>query len=104
VVPRGHGLFSSQKLRFTLSPGFEPRVFDVPSVGSVNSVLYSRGARGDGAIVGMVFSGADVRLTCAADGSLIAQIHDASGFLLLMVIPVGGRDEYTWARFERHRD
>lgn len=102
VVPPGRGLFSSQRLRFTLPRGSASRVFDVPAVGSVGSTLYSRGGRGDNAVVGIAVSGAEVRLTCAADGSLIAQLHESGSFLLLMVIPVGSRSEYTWARFQRY--
>lgn len=104
VVPRGRGILSSQRLRFTLPRGSTPRVVDVASVGSVNSTLYVRGSRGDNAIVGAAFSGSEVRLTCATDGSLVAQIHDSGTFLLFMVIPVAGHSEYTWARFERHRE
>lgn len=104
VIPRGRGFLSSQRLRFTLPQGSKPRVFDAPSAGSVNSTLYAREGHGSNAIVGMAISGAEVRLTCAADGSLIAQLHESSSLMLLMVIPVGARSDYTWARFERHRD
>ena len=101
VSPADGGLLSSNRLRFTVSDGSERRVFDVDAAGKANVALYPLAASGQSVIVGMALSGTEIRLTCAEDGSLVAQVHSVSGVALLMLIPINTQDDYVWARFER---
>jgi hypothetical protein len=104
VLPAESALLSMRTLRFTLPPDPDrpgsPRTFDVASSGNTDATRYTQQGLVENAIVGFGYNTTDITLTCATDGSLVARIHDASGILLLLVIPVGS-EEYTWARFER---
>jgi len=92
------------RLRFTLPPGSDrpssPHEFDVAVSGNANATQYTLQGFVDNAIIGFGFNTTDVTVTCATDGSLIARIHNASGVLVFLVIPVGS-ENYTWARFDR---
>lgn len=101
VLAKEGTFLSWNGLRFTVPDGSERRVFDVDSAGKTNAALYPLTGSGGSAIVGMTVSNTEVRLTCAEDGSLIAQIHSTSGLLLLMLIPITNQNDYVWARFER---
>lgn len=102
LPPKGESL-SGPKLRFTLPPGPEARVFDAPTIGNADATQYTLRFFADNAIVGFGFNATDITLTCASDASLVARIHNASGILLLLLIPAGS-EEVTWARFERIGD
>jgi len=101
VLPPKGEFLSGPKLRFTLPPGSDPRVFDVPLSGNADATLYVLENFAQSAIVGVGVGATNVTLTCAKDGSLVAQVHSASGLLLLMAIPMTIKDDYIWARFER---
>jgi len=100
VLPAKGEIRSGPKLRFTLPPGPDARVFDAPTVGNADATQYTLQFFADNAIVGFGFNSTDITLTCASDASLVARIHNARGILLLLLIPVGS-EEYSWARFER---
>jgi hypothetical protein len=100
LQPKGEFL-SAPKLRITLPLSADPRVFDVPLSGNADATLYVLQNFAQSAIVGVGVGATNVTLTCAKDGSLVAQVRNASGLLLLMVIPITTKDEYLWARFER---
>jgi hypothetical protein len=101
VLPPKGEFLSAPKLRFTLPPSPDPRVFDVPVSGNAGATLYVLQNFGQSVNVGMGVTAPNVTLTCAKDGSLVAQIHSVNSLLLLMVIPIITEDEYIWARFER---
>ena len=101
VLPPKGEFLSAPQLRFTLPLSSDPRVFDVPLSGNADATLYVLQNFAQSAIVGMGVGATNVTLTCAKDGSLVAQVRSASGLLLLVVIPITTKDEYIWARFER---
>jgi hypothetical protein len=107
VLPARSDSLSTLRLRFTLPPGSDrpssPHEFDVASSGNANATQYTLQSFVDNAIIGFGFNATDVTVTCATDGSLIARIHNTSGVLVFLVIPVGS-ENYTWARFERIGD
>jgi len=100
VLPPKGEFPSGPRLRFTLPPGPDARVYDAPTVGNADATQYTLQSFASNAIVGFGFNSTDITLTCATDASLVARIHNARGILLLLLIPVGS-EEYTWARFER---
>jgi len=107
VLPAKSDSLPTLRLRFTLPPGSDrpssPHEFDVASSGNANATQYTLQSFVDNAIIGFGFNATDVTVTCATDGSLIARIHNTSGVLVFLVIPVGS-ENYTWARFERIGD
>jgi hypothetical protein len=107
VLPANSDSLPTLRLRFTLPPGSDrpssPHEFDVASSGNANATQYTLQSFVDNAIIGFGFNATDVTVTCATDGSLIARIHNTSGVLVFLVIPVGS-ENYTWARFERIGD
>lgn len=103
VLPPKGEFPSGPKLRFTLPPGPDARVFYAPTVGNADAAQYTLQSFASNAIVGFGFNSTAITLTCATDASLVARIHNARGILLLLLIPVGS-EEYTWARFERIGD
>jgi hypothetical protein len=104
VLPADGSFPSANRLRFTAPHDSGRSVFDVDVAGTANSALYPLVGSGQSAIVGMAVSSTEVWLTCAEDGSLVAQIHSTGGMLLLMVIPITSQNDYVWARFERIGD
>lgn len=103
VLPPTGEILTGPKLRFTLASDSDVRVFDAPALGSADATKYTLQSFVDNAIVGFAFNSTNVTLTCASDASLIAKIHNASGVLLLLLIPVSS-EEIIWARFERIGD
>jgi len=101
VLPPKGEFLSGPTLRFTLPVSSDPRVFDVPLSGNADATLYVLQNFAQSAIVGVGVGATNVTLTCAKDGSLVAQVRNASALLLLMVIPITIKDEYIWSRFER---
>jgi hypothetical protein len=104
VLPAKSDSPQTLRLRFTLPPDSDrpgsPHEFDVASSGNANATQYTLQGFVDNAIVGFGYNATDVTVTCATDGSLIARIHNTSGVMVFLVIPVGS-EKYTWARFER---
>jgi len=101
VLPADGSFLSSNKLLFTVPHGPDRRIFEVDSAGKANAALYGLAGSGQSAIIGMAMSSTEIRLTCAEDGSLVAQIHSTSGVALFMLIPISILNDYVWARFER---
>ena len=101
VLPPTGEFLSGPTLRFTLPVSFDPRVFDVPVSGNADATLYVLQNFAQSVIVGVGVGATNVTLTCAEDGSLVAQVHSVSGLLLLIAIPMTIKDEYLWSRFER---
>lgn len=101
VLPPRYRIVSSGRLRFTLERGEERREFDVDTAGDANATLYNLQSWGGSVGIGLGASSIEISLTCAEDGSLVAQARNFSGILLLVPIPLITKNDYFWARFER---
>jgi hypothetical protein len=104
VMPPKYKVVSSARLRFTVQKGGNRPALDVDTVGHANATLYMLTSSGGSIGIGLGVSNVEIRLTCAEDRSLIAQVHNFSGMLLMLLIPIATENDYFWARFERIGD